>query len=143
MSQIMGKLIEGSDVTAISVWLTVDPYPSSSLVVVIEISPHWPGSTNGLTPFPEFPCFFRSGIHVAYIVAVLKISELCVDTVVVLTESISCLIWVNVVSSNWRSDYKNTSSPSVVVSSVWVLIGDHQGRVTIEWSIDSFVVKDT
>lgn len=129
-----------SDGSAIWVRLWVDPSPCSSIVVCVEVSPHWPSSARGQFPVPKSPGSSWSRVHPSHIPSILELSEFSAFSPILFTESVTGFKWVNIVSSDWWSDGENTSSPSVVVSSIGVLIWYCDWGVVVVWSVDDFGV---
>jgi hypothetical protein len=132
-----------SNASAVSVGLTVDPDPCSAGMVVIEISPHAPGTTSGEGPVPEFPSVPGQCFHICHIVGVLELSELSRISVFGLTKLVSCLVGVNIVASDGSGDDKNTSGPPIVIACVGILIGTCDRVIHVVWSVDYLVMENT
>lgn len=123
-------------------WLWADPSPGSSVVVGVEVTPESPSSALGQLPVPKSPGSSWSGVHPLHVVAVLELGEFGMGSPVVLAELVSGFEWVDIVSSDWWGNCENSTGPTIVVSSVGVLIWSINWRVVVEWSVDDFVVNN-
>lgn len=127
-----------SNGSAIWLRLWVNPSPGSSNVVGIEVSPHRPSSTLRQLPIPKSPGLSWSGVHKWHVPSILKLSKFSIFSPVLLAEPVTSFVRVNIVSSDWWSDCENTSSPAVVVTSVWVLVWDGDWWVVVVRSVNDF-----
>ena len=85
---------------------------------MIEVSPKVPGSLLGTGPAPSVPCLMGSDIHKIIVVSVSELSEFCFVSEISFTKLISHLVAADVTSSNRNGDFKDSSSPSIIVSTI-------------------------
>jgi len=114
--------------------LVVDPNPGSSVPVVVEVSPEAPCSALGQSPAPVSPSFNFSrleAIHVIKEVAIMELSKLGIESVVIFTNFISSNVAVQSQSLEGISHQQDTSSPWVVKATVLVA-----GILGIIWLVE-------
>lgn len=137
----------GSNFSAVSVGLIVDPDPGFSVPVVVEVTPETPGAAFRLSPGPVSPGFdgaWLESVHVIQEVAIVELSKFGVKTIVVFADSVSGIVAVNSQTLEWVSHNQNTTSPWVVKTAVWVgCVFGTVGLVKVVWSVQRFVVQNT
>lgn len=122
--------------------MAINPYPDSSVVVGVEVSPESPSSALREFPVPKPPGFSWSGVHERHVPSILELCEFSILSPVLFAEFVTSFIRINIVSSDGGSYSQNTTGPSVVISSVWVLVWDGDWGVVVERSVNDFVVDD-
>jgi len=129
--------------SAVAVWLVVDPHPGSPSVLMIKISPHVPSSSLCLLPIPQRPGLLGVVVHVLHISPIAELGEPRVRSEVALADVVSRLVAGDVVATDWQCGGEDASGPAVVVATVRDgegSVGDGDGVV---WADCGHVVADT
>jgi hypothetical protein len=85
---------------------------------MIEVSPEVPSSIFGLGPVPKTPSRGGSLIHIGLIVAIIELGPFCPTSEIALAEFVTGIISHKIISTDGYSDLDDSSSPSIVVSSI-------------------------
>jgi hypothetical protein len=85
---------------------------------MIEVSPEVPSSIFGLGPVPKAPSRDWSLIHIGCIVSIIELGPSCPTSEIALAEFVAGIISDEIISADGYSDLDDSSSPSIVVSSI-------------------------
>ena len=143
--QSYAKLMKSSKAAKSSDWIILwkeavpwrsrlSPYPWSTNMVVIKISPEIVFPTFGISPRPAFLHFQVWTIHTIHIPSVSKSCEFRSLSKCVFAKIISSLVSLYLKPHDRICQSNNTSSPTFIESSIGVIVGSEICLIVIEWS---------